>query len=490
MSKEAVNATPVKEQASQEHASNAFESQGGLSMAPPAFQLKASAPIQKKDVFYGNQKENTWVEDKNEKTGAAITYDNKGDADTRLTYLKSLGEWENLEVKSRTTGTKTEYYVTMQGKRTLNNFIKLVKKVEAAYPGKSTDEIIDGLRALAPGYNTARWQSMLGKKALAVAIKPVKDPITGIEILTQEDIDALKAMIEHSNDQPADERGVLKDNGGDYLAMGHVLTGVTAGINRNKNTDLTKGFWESAGGMVGVGEYVDNLHASTISGDLGQSATIKNNESGVNSKTPMIGNGTEATTAELFGDVDGFNIGNQETGKASHASLSSLLSTYYGGVEKDEKKNRFETFNTGAKSDLKNQTTRFASNYTYQVNGKGGGLFSEIGTESGYAVDQFNNWTDGQMKSPSTTTATPGLGEKVLKPVSGINLVSDPGNYTGTLIGYLEGGAKVRTLDLGIGKDFNMVADVSKMGWTKIMVLEGADQGKIGWVSNTFLNAK
>jgi|GEM_PF-3880528 len=150
---------------------------------------------------------------------------------------------------------------------------------------------------------------MLGKSSRATAITPVKDK------LTQEDIDSLQSMVEHGGNNENDERGIAKDNGGDYVAMGHVLTGVTAVINRDKKTDLTSGFMESAGGLLGVGEYVDNLYASTIAGDLGQSATMINNQKGVDANTKMIGDGTEATSAELFGDVDGFNIGHQETEK-------------------------------------------------------------------------------------------------------------------------------------------------------------------------------
>lgn len=78
-----------------------------------------------------------------------------------------------------------EFYVALRGKRTVNNFIALVRKVEAAYPNLNTDQVVDGIRALAPGYNTDRWQLMLGKDERAEAITPVEG------LLTQADIDAL-----------------------------------------------------------------------------------------------------------------------------------------------------------------------------------------------------------------------------------------------------------------------------------------------------------
>lgn len=395
-------------------AQKAQELQATANKSPQAqkaqtFQLKADQwaqqnPVQKQEaaaqeeeqaptpVYYGTNEENTWESDQDETSGENRTYDSREEAEARMEELQELHEWENYDIRETEEGNNTTFHVVMQGQRTVHNFIDLVRKVETAYPDLSTDEVIDGIRALAPGYNTNRWRLMLGKSEQATAITPVEG------LLTQEDIDALRAMVEHGGDGKEDERGIARADNGDYVAMGHVLTGVAAGLNRNEETDLTSGNLESVAGFFGVGEYVDNLYATTIAGDLGQSATIVNNQDNVTAETPMIGDGTEATTAELFGDVDGFNIGHQESEKEDHENFSTLLQNYYASLNDDERENRLEYFKNHGMDDLEDQTTRFAANYTYSINGKLGGFFSEIGTESEYAVEQFEEWLEDQME--------------------------------------------------------------------------------------------
>lgn len=294
-------------------------------------------------------------------------------------------------------------------------------------------------------------------------------------------------MVEHGGTTAEDEQGGARDNGGDYVAMGHVVTGVAAGLNRDEETDLTSGFMESAGGLVGVGEYVDNLYASTIAGDLGQSATIINNEENVTAETLMIGDNTEAMTAELFGDVDGFNIGHAQTDNEEHEPFSTLLEHYYNSVEEDETENRFQYFQDNGQADLQDQTVRFASNYTYRENGKWGGLFSEIGTESGFAVDQFNDWTEDQMETASEP-ATFDRADGQLVEASGIWLVGDPNDYEGTQRELLEGGIAIKILEEGEGEHFNAeVIEQDTYGWTRVMIMEGPNEGAMGWVSNNYI---
>ena len=470
-----------------------FEAEGGDTRKAPEFKLSAShgfggAPIQKKAPDgYGTEKENQWVADKAERTGSLLVYGTKAEAEERMKYLRTLGQWENFKVAADKQG---KFHVEMQGKRTVSNFILLVKKAEAAYPLLGMAEIMDRLRALAPGYNTDRFRVLLGKQKMAEPLKPVKDK------LSTEDIAALRAMIEHGGETtPQGEKGIAKDIGGNSVAMGHVLTGLTAGMNRDKDKDVTIGGWEALGGAVGVGENVDNLFASTIAGDLGQSAALLNKAGDTSKDTKFIGKGTESMVSEMIGDIDGFNLGNAQSGKKSKGpqQLSSLLAAYYASVNKDEAGARYGTFEKGANEDLKDQTVRFASNYVHgkNVDGIVGGSFSEISTECNWAVDQFQAWVAGKKAKP-TKAPTSGIGDGYLHgPSNEIFLVGNPSQYKRTILAYLPSGIAVRMLDQGKDQTFNKgVQDRAKMGWTKVMVTVGDHEGKMGWVSNSFLRAK
>jgi hypothetical protein len=462
--------------------------QGRVSKQPPATEKPNALKKTATDPQYANTSDQTWTSDKNATTGLPIEYPNVADANARMEQLRKLGEWEEFQVVPG--ATKGSHVVQMKGKRTINNFIKLIKKVEAAYPTKSTDEIIDLLRSLAPGYNTDRFRILLGKKQRAPQLKPVKD------ILTDADIAALKAMIEHGGEYPSLEKGVLKDNGGDYLAMGHVLTGITAGINRDKNKDMTSGFWESAAGTVGVGENIDNLHAATISGDLGQSAAVKN-KAGLNQDTQFVGNGTEATHAEMIGDLDGFNIGSEQSDKKkSPVALSALLSGYYQKVAQDEKKHRYEKFEQVGGKDLQNQIKRFAVNYNYSLHsglGKLGAATDDIGltVSTTMAYAQFQQWLEKEKKSPNQAPSTPGKEATIAGASNEVMLVGEPSRYKSTKIAFLSKGESLVILDRGDNMLFNKeVQNRAVNGWTKVMVKGGRFEGKIGWVSNAFLLEK
>lgn len=462
----------------------------GLSAAPPPFQLMASGGIvqkkEKPENGFKAKKDNKWVRDIADATQKPLQYDSKADAQARAAYLESTGEWEEVKLGSEILGKKQKHFVLMRGRRTIDNFIKLIKKVEAAYPDKSTDEIIDGLRGSSKAYNDSRWKDMLGKSQTAKGLAPVKGK------LSQEDLNALAAMIGHNGNREDSEKGILKDNGGDYLAMGHVLTGISAGINHNPETDLRKSTGERIGRFFGAGETVDNLYATTISGDLGQSvATL--NDKGADENTRFIGEGTEATDAELLGDVDGFNIGKALSGqKENPEKLSALLAEYYASVEADEKTNRYKNFVGNSLANLKDQVQRFATNYAYKQEGKLGGLTAEIGTEVDYAMGQFYEWllakVEGKDKKPERKQVQTGTIR--IKGKAAV-LVSDPSNYSETKIASLKNGVEISIVDRGEEKYFNKEAvNKKKYGWTKVMVSKGPHEGKIGWVSNSFLDEK
>ena len=132
--------------------------------------------------------------------------------------------------------------------------------VEAAYPDRSTNDIIGSIRGTFS--NNGNFRDMMDKEVLAPPIEPVEG------ILTQEDIDKLRSMITHGENEDGEETGVVKDALGNYVAMGHVVTGVEAGINRQEEVSMNVTV-PVIGTQTEVDSEMDNLYASTITGDLG-----------------------------------------------------------------------------------------------------------------------------------------------------------------------------------------------------------------------------
>jgi hypothetical protein len=149
---------------------------------------------------------------------------------------------------------------------------------------------------------------------------------------------------------------------------------------------------------------MDNLYATTIAGDLGQMAGFAHHRKAKN----YIGPGTDATDAELVGDIDGFLIGSNiglytrgrslsKTGEGS-ARLSELLHEYYcvskrAGAPSNTAADRFARFSLQSRTTLQDQTQRFATNYAYASEGKWSGMWSGAdGEDAKKAVDEFWNW--------------------------------------------------------------------------------------------------
>ena len=67
-----------------------------------------------------------------------------------------------------------------------------------------------------------------------------------------------------------EEEGVVMTQGGEAIAVGHVILGIAAGLKRNRQLliDLLPPDQE---------EKVDNLHAATIAGEVAKSALVKKN---------------------------------------------------------------------------------------------------------------------------------------------------------------------------------------------------------------------
>ncbi|XP_052815000.1 uncharacterized protein LOC128241910 [Mya arenaria] len=238
----------------------------------------------------------------------------------------------NITNKDCLNGIKEVSFRTWQDKQarnfTLDMFILYLQMIEKEYPEHTPREIAHKLRIVA-GYNSTFWRQMLFGFEFSDAdvIAPFKHKTNfDKNIFTQ-----LNLMMQHSSTS-----GVVK-NHDEIIAIGHVLTGITAGYDRK----ILKQY---------IIITIDNLFATTISGDLGQSALQNYKDSGspiigpkgswLNGKY-SLGNGKvgEATHAEIIGDIDGFNLGHLVTENTSKP-LSEHLKEYY--CEKST--NRFDLF--------------------------------------------------------------------------------------------------------------------------------------------------
>ncbi|HZH75075.1 MAG TPA: LysM peptidoglycan-binding domain-containing protein [Archangium sp.] len=325
---------------------------------------------------------------------------NAGEANAGLLLIDPIpDDWEHktLEVQAYCQAPSSNIKVSLTVKTCgeVGTFIKLVRKVETAYPSCSGEQILNSLRKLA-GYDSNNFRKMYGGLAPAAELKP-------IGALTQGDLDSLKKMTQHTV-KGALELGIAKDSFGKSVALGHVLTGISAGQHRNKSIDLTPSW------SLGAGEQMDNLHATTLAGDLGQMAVYVSHR-GAKS---YIGPGTDATDAELVGDIDGFllgsNIGLYTSGKSlfktdgTGAKLSELLHAYYcvperAGAPPNTAADRFTRFSLQSRATLVDQTQRFTTNYAYVSEGKWSGLWSDAdGEHAKKAVDAFWDWLEKQKK--------------------------------------------------------------------------------------------
>ncbi|HEU0300080.1 MAG TPA: DUF4157 domain-containing protein [Longimicrobium sp.] len=329
--------------------------------------------------------------------GKAIDFETKAEAELRRSELEKEGKWEQYEVSSFNQSGKTSWRVRMRGTRTMSTFLALLQKAEKAHPTWTKEQMINSLRRLG-GYDTERFQTLFGT---GPAMDLVAVPEAGFE---EADVQQLRGMLRHSGND-ASEAGIVKDFSGEYLAMGHVMTGISGGLHRNKQTDLALSF-------LPAGEKVDNLYAATLAGDLGQSAVLVNE----GAQTGYVGAGTEATDAELVGDIDGLVIGEALAGAQfrktwdTAESVSDFLAAYY----KKAAPNRFAIASKLSAEYLKDQTTRFAETFAYR-NSKLAGLTSAVGAESEASNLAWQSWlakktsADAKKKAvlPSISDSTP-----------------------------------------------------------------------------------
>lgn len=173
----------------------------------------------------------------------------------------------------------------------------------------------------------------------------------------QKAMDYLRDTIEHTirdtdGDGKLEEQGVTKV-GDETIALGHVVTGIAAGYDRQEILSM------------------DNLAATTISGDLGQAGHKRQLEPNF----PLVGPGgswdgdkftldgpySMATEAELLGDIDGYILGGR-VAESPDTPFSTRLKEYY--KEGGDHERRFEIFKgIISKQELQTQTEEFADTY-------------------------------------------------------------------------------------------------------------------------------
>jgi hypothetical protein len=262
---------------------------------------------------------------------------------------------------------------------TVPECIAIIKAIENEYRTWTTVQIIDNIRHISP-LDSASFQLLYGSDA-GVSFNPKGT-------YTKENRDDLIATLSHDYDKNNNNNEIgisLDTNSSRWVALGHVLTGISAAIYHDKlltwsqkwQPIRTSAIKTPALGPIpsfelipALGPYVDlpinfgifaqdagvdSLYAATIAGDLGQtvtgdyklwtSTTYDSSRGGV---------GTEASAAELYGDIDGFWLGLWLRGKASgqavrqrmrlpmtdinNVKLSTFLGEYYGIIKPQDKK--------------------------------------------------------------------------------------------------------------------------------------------------------
>ena len=211
---------------------------------------------------------------------------------------------------------------------TLDHFIELVEKIER-HTNTSSDtleQIVNYVRQL--GYNNDLFNILCGQA------NPLPDGV-----LNSEEKRVLTEMVTYNFDDISNrEGGVVLSPDGETIAMGHVITGICAGLVRDQSMSLNK--WTAGAPLL-----VDNLYTATIAYDLAVSALVSSNSGSSNLLGPsgfwspnmkcpkdyQLNQVSKATDAQILGDIDGFLLGyGVPAWKGKGVRLGQLLRMYYG----------------------------------------------------------------------------------------------------------------------------------------------------------------
>jgi hypothetical protein len=271
---------------------------------------------------------------------------------------------------------------------TIVDYLALVKKVEAAYPAWSPDDVLGALRRVA-GCDNLLFQVLFGTSE-GHAIK------AGDGGLTPTDLGDLTAMSAHQG-----SGGTVVDLLQQKLAVGHVLCGLTAGQHRNQSVGLVGRWLAVALVQQFAGLTLDNLYATTIAGDLGQAAVRVH----LKQLTALLGPGSEATDEELVGDIDGCVLGSR--GGLGGRRVSDVLAAYYAaapaGPGAVHASRRFQLFAPHAGAVLDDQTARFAR--AYLVHEAWSRAAESLDAEVKQALVGFRDWYRRQLAAEQARPA-------------------------------------------------------------------------------------
>lgn len=265
---------------------------------------------------------------------------------------------------------------------TTAEYIALVQKVERAYPKWTPDEVLAALRRIA-GCDAVLFRVLFATQEGSAIY-------AGDGGLTCGDLCDLAAMSAHRG-----TGGVVYDAWHGEVAIGHVLCGITAGLHRNVNVGLVGSPLIVTGVQLLAGLTLDNLYATTIAGDLGQSAVLVH----LGQQPSLLGPQSEATDAELIGDIDGFVLGT--SGALAGRRISDILTAYYSAAPPSGNavhfSHRFRLFAPTLSSPaLDDQTRRFARAYmAIQAPTQVAASIGEIATVLGL----FRSWYARQLSA-------------------------------------------------------------------------------------------
>jgi hypothetical protein len=268
----------------------------------------------------------------------------------------------------------------------IGRYVTLLQRVETDYPNWTTSRLLDSLRRLAQ-IDTDQFQTLLGTPP-ADTIQESSPNLSNPEYLE------LFAMTYHATPPGKPEQGRCFDRSTSrFIGMSHLIAGICGGIHRpipNIQTQIGPVTIPSGQIIRGVLR-LDPLYAVTLTGDLGQTVAEYALESVDYNGNQYGGVGTEATSAELHGDIDGFLIGNwlstttagqnvrTQLVQGNRIRLSQIISEYYrtttqktlnmiaGSGYALESNRRFSNFNASLKfitDELYSQTVIFNNWYT------------------------------------------------------------------------------------------------------------------------------
>jgi hypothetical protein len=249
--------------------------------------------------------------------------------------------------------------------------IAIIKEIEEAYPIWTTLELIDNLILIA-SLHTPLSQVLFASGTGASFLPKGK--------LTKIDLDSLTSTI---NQKIYDNNGLcevgisLDSSTGRKIALGHAILGISAALydpelaeNRMIDSQLISlltgvkfsipvldidGVLAPSNGSPTTFELqpvvipMDSLYAMTIAGDIARTITDKEQLWTEESYPGEIGGiGTEASSAELYGNIDGFWMGtwlrsnegqdicmrmDLPMNDPNNVRLSTLLGEYYGTIK-------------------------------------------------------------------------------------------------------------------------------------------------------------